>query len=127
MSLFFCLNTLYFMSAAFTLLQVDVYRRRLRERERQKCLLKDYGVVQSSTSTGGKRLQAIRAKQSKDERSAVILLLFAYMYQLICRLDVILKPVLVSFHSSLCQQLISESATWLFCMKTNCLKVYVLL
>jgi len=59
------------LSAAFTLLQVDVYRRRLRERERRRCLLKDYGIIQSSTSAGSKKLQMIRAKQSKDERSAI--------------------------------------------------------
>lgn len=58
------------LDLAFTLLQVDVYRRRLRERERRKCLLKDYGVIQSSTSAGSKKLQMIRAKHSKDERDA---------------------------------------------------------
>jgi len=60
---------LCFPRTAFALLQVDVYRRRLRERERRKCLLKDYGVIQSSTTAGSKKLQMIRAKHSKDERS----------------------------------------------------------
>ena len=68
----FFLHAVYFVFTAFTLLQVDVYRRRLRERERRKCLLKDHGVIQSSTSAGSKKLQVIRAKQSKDERSAMM-------------------------------------------------------
>jgi len=70
--LFSSLTAVCWLSAALTLLQVDVYRRRLRERERQKCLLKDYGVIQSSTTIGAKKLQMIRVKQSKDERSAAV-------------------------------------------------------
>lgn len=53
---------------AFKLLQVDLYRQRLREREHRKKIAKDFGIIQNATSVGSKKSQVDKKKQSKDEK-----------------------------------------------------------
>jgi len=53
---------------AFRLLQVDLYRQRLREREHRKKIAKDFGIIQNATSVGSKKSQVDKKKQSKDEK-----------------------------------------------------------
>lgn len=54
--------------SAFKLAQVDIYRQRLKERQRRKNISREFGIIQNSTSIGVKRLQANKKKQSKEER-----------------------------------------------------------
>lgn len=54
--------------SAYTLFQVDMYRRRQKDREPRKRLSKEYRIIQNATTLGAKKLQAAKAKQSKDER-----------------------------------------------------------
>ena len=57
-----------FVLSAFKFAQVDMYRQRLRERLRRKRTAREYGIIQSATSTGLKKAQADKKKQSRDER-----------------------------------------------------------
>ncbi|ELT99466.1 hypothetical protein CAPTEDRAFT_172520 [Capitella teleta] len=56
------------LDIAFKLAQVDIYRQRLKERQRRKKIARDFSIIQNSTSVGVKRLQANKKKQSKDDR-----------------------------------------------------------
>lgn len=53
---------------AFKLLQVDLYRQRIKERERRKKFAKDFSIIQNATTNGSKKSQADKKKQSKDEK-----------------------------------------------------------
>jgi len=56
------------IDTAFKLVQVDMYRQRLKERQRRKRIAREYSVIQSSTTVGIKKTQANKKKISKDEK-----------------------------------------------------------
>lgn len=53
---------------AFKLAQVDMYRQRLKERQRRKRIAREYSIIQTATTTGIKKAQANKKKISKDEK-----------------------------------------------------------
>ena len=79
--------------SAYKLLQVDIYRQRLKERERRKTIAKEYGILQDATSAGSKKIKDTRKKLLKDEKWVNLLnhslLLFSFLF--------LISPVLLFF------------------------------
>ena len=62
-----------FFLTAYKLAQVDIYRQRLKERQRRKKLSREYGLIQASTTLGMKKVQMNKKKLTKEERSVTLI------------------------------------------------------
>ena len=58
---------------AYKLAEVDIYRQRLKERQRRKKLSREYGLIQASTTLGMKKAQMNKKKLTKEERSVTLI------------------------------------------------------
>ncbi len=59
-------NFLFFL--AFKLAKADMYRQRLKERQRRKKLAREHGLISCATSIGAKKAQTNKKKLSKEDR-----------------------------------------------------------
>ncbi|XP_033735702.1 transcriptional adapter 2-beta-like [Pecten maximus] len=56
------------IDVAVKLAQVDRYRTRLKERERRKCVAREYNLIQAATTLGKQKCQTPKKKMSKEDK-----------------------------------------------------------
>ena len=57
---------------AYKLAQVDIYRSRLRERQKRKDLARAYGLIHQASSSGVKKLIQDKRKYTKDQKCVCV-------------------------------------------------------